>query len=768
MSSEVMLSLDDVWKGVVMGIARAMMARHELRTWTTAIVSVAICFIMGCQATPESLSDQGNDAVSSGQSENDLYLTLVDEASVDLAGEVTILSRQAQVGQPLTWEMTIEGLDSAAENSLLLRWDFGDGGSADGATVVHEFARSGVHVVAVEAFDESGTRVFRHLGAVEIPDVVHQENVTETEVDEDAEVVNGDGAVIIASAGLDQDVDAGEQVLLNGSQTTVDRYRPAVYSWVQTRGPAVALQGANTLTASFEASQMSSYPTELEFRLTVEQGPQLSSDAVVVRVWQSSTSDYLPLSNVNTNASLPRGVVPAFPGAEGLGAMAQGGRGGQVVYVTSTADYDWDEEPIPGTFRWAVEQVSGPRNVLFAVGGNIELTRSVEIDGEDQGWITIAGQTAPGDGIQLTRFGIKIRDGAHDVVIRYLRIRPGFTNWDEWGKDAVTIVSDASRTVSNVILDHCSLEWAIDENANVWGNVRRVTFQWCIFGEGSVFGHVDGAHSCGLLAGGEYSGNYTDYLTVHHNLFVNNKTRNPRLSGLGDLTHVINNVICNIQSCEIQIARQYPDRPSPRVNIIANVIDRSAVWGGSLDYRQINVYGAQGGSNDIVPVDDGSIYVEGNIALPGYKMDPDEDDWKLVRDMQGNLANQELSLLKRRQEPWPDESTVPVSVNSALDVKEIVVANAGATFPRRDIVDARIIQEAEDGTGTPGFGTEDDYQDWPMLASGQSMQDSDSDGMPDGWEADRNLDPTDPSDGALDRNSDGYTNLEEYLHWLVK
>ncbi len=574
-------------------------------------------------------------------------------------------------------------------------------------------------------------------------------------------------SAVAAEAGPNQDVLVGERVVLNASRSSIDSTRPASYLWMQIAGPAVELQAADTLFAFFDAPvTVASDPAVLEFRLLVAQDGKTDTDTTVVQVW--SREGQSNPDGVTTSGLLPDGVVPAFPGAEGVGAMARGGRGGRAVYVTNLFDYDWDEDPIPGSFRWAVEKEVGPRFVIFAVGGTIPLTRRVQMKGENGSYITIAGQTSPGDGIQFQYHGLCVRDGAHDVVIRYLRIRPGFTSWEEWDKDCLNVQGTTEAPAHDVIIDHCTLEWSIDENANVWGDVQRVTFQWCILAEGSEFGHVEGPHSDGFLAGGMYSRDVDDYLTIHHCLIASNRVRNPRLATCGAVSHLINNFICNIKSTEMQIYRKGADEPSPRVNIIGNVIERTPAWAGDLRYRQINVYGFTNDSGVVVPVDDASIFVQGNIALPDYKTDPDADDWVLVRDMQGSLQDQDLDPAKRRWTPWHDESVVPVTVDSALSVKELVLEHAGATYPRRDAVDMRIIQEARDGTGQPGFGTFEDHENWPMLRSGPALPDTDGDGMPDAWEVAQGLDPANPSDGPADAGNNGYTNLETYLNWIVQ
>ncbi|HSD27428.1 MAG TPA: pectate lyase, partial [Vicinamibacteria bacterium] len=200
------------------------------------------------------------------------------------------------------------------------------------------------------------------------------------------------------------------------------------------------------------------------------------------------------------------GPPPAFPGAEGFGAATPGGRGGRVVFVRNLEDSG------PGSFREAVE-ARGPRTVVFRVGGLITLRSKVAIA---EPFLTIAGQTAPGDGICFRAQAVEI--GTHDVVVRHLRFRPGDVSGAE--VDGLSVGSGARR----VILDHCSAGWSVDESLSLGGDVRDVTVQWCLIAEAlnrSV--HRKGPHGYGSLM--RASGG----VTLHHNLWAHNAARNPRL-----------------------------------------------------------------------------------------------------------------------------------------------------------------------------------------------------------------------------------------------
>jgi len=219
--------------------------------------------------------------------------------------------------------------------------------------------------------------------------------------------------------------------------------------------------------------------------------------------------------------------LPAFPGAEGFGAQTPGGRGGKVIPVVNLNDSG------PGSLRAACE-AEGARIVIFRVAGIIDLKKNIKVT---EPFLTLAAQTAPGDGICLRGFALEIR--THDVIVRYLRSRPGAGSGKE--VDAMDVGSGAH----DVVIDHCSATWAVDENLSPSGSISNVTVQWCLIAEGLNHSiHHKGAHGYGSLVravGG---------LSLHHNLWAHNNARNPRL---GENYHqppyptfdVRNNVIYN-------------------------------------------------------------------------------------------------------------------------------------------------------------------------------------------------------------------------------
>ncbi len=447
-------------------------------------------------------------------------------------------------------------------------------------------------------------------------------------------------------------------------------------------------------------------------------------------VWTGCAAAALALAAA---AALPaRAQIPAFPGAEGFGASTPGGRGGAVVEVTNLNDAG------PGSLRDALQVRTGARTVVFRVSGTIALASRIEMKAANS-FVTVAGQTAPGEGIQLKNYGLMLRDGVHDVVVRHLRIRPGDTTPGDWNKDGVLVYGYGGTPVYNVVFDHVSVEWAIDENVDVWDWVQSVTFQWCVIAEGSMTGHAEGPHSMGMLAGAHPKIN----LSVHHCLFAHNAARNPRLGdnreGVGD---VRNNVIYNWRN--FGPAENYGGAP---VNYVGNVF----LAGPNSSTVERSVFTVPDRTNSTGV----RLYVDGNrgpLCPEGCA-----DDWDLrVVFAEDNQVYPADEALNRIYDPLP---APPVTTWPAAAVVDAVLDGAGATLPRRDAVDARIVAEVRARTGQVGIGS-----DYPVLRAVAPPPDSDHDGMPDAWEAAHGLDPIDADDRNGDLNGDGYTNLEEYLN----
>jgi len=420
-------------------------------------------------------------------------------------------------------------------------------------------------------------------------------------------------------------------------------------------------------------------------------------------------------------------TIPAFPGAEGFGAYARGGRGGRVIQVTNLKDAG------PGSFREAVE-AEGPRIVVFRVSGNIELKSGVFIQNP---FITIAGQTAPGDGICLKNYlGIR----THDVVLRYIRIRPG-----DVSGGAIDALGGIGCT--NIIVDHCSASWSVDECVSFYRDNKNTTIQWCMIAESLAHSvHPKGRHGYGGIWGGTNA-------SFHHNLLAHHTSRTPRFDGAeSDTVDHRNNVIYNWG-----FNSSYGNEAG-RVNMIANYYKSGPATLKKVRGRIVEAYK----ENDSWA---GRFYIARNHVERFPEVTTDNR-----KGVHGKAPLDEIMLKK----PIP---AAPVTPQSADKAYELVLAGVGANFPKRDALDTRIVEETRTGTakygkiwnggGTGIIDSQKDVGGWPELKSAPAPADSDRDGMPDAWEKKRGLDPNDASDGAKDRDKDGYTNVEEYINGLV-
>ncbi len=418
----------------------------------------------------------------------------------------------------------------------------------------------------------------------------------------------------------------------------------------------------------------------------------------------------------------------AFPGAEGFGAYSKGGRGGQVIHVTNLDDKG------PGSLRWAVEQ-EGPRTVVFEISGTIELKNTLSIENP---YITIAGQTAPGDGICIRNDGLVIK--THDVIIRYLRCRLGDQGDDG---DAVSISEGA-----NIILDHCSAGWSLDETLSASTDeptLTNVTVQWCFITEALNPEN----HGYGSLIRGTGGAKYS----FHHNLYAHNRGRNPRPGNYDRNPH-----------------DEDPDGLllDFRNNVIYN-------WGGgyagyNADQESVTFLNYVG--NFLIPgpnsEDKGKAYRTGSpynksfFAGNIYNYQILENQWDLV------LFDEDWSddIIREYKQNQPFE-TGPIKDEDAWTAYARVMAAGGASLPTRDANDTRVVNEVQTRTGQI-INSQEEVGGWPQLDSTPAPTDSDRDGMPDLWEAEHGLNPSDPGDGNKDQNGDGYTNLEDYLNGLCK
>ena len=447
----------------------------------------------------------------------------------------------------------------------------------------------------------------------------------------------------------------------------------------------------------------------------------------------------LSVHTANTIGSTDKYKISAFPGAEGAGAVTPGGRGGKVIEVTNLNDSG------PGSLREAVE-ADGPRIVVFRVSGIITLEKLLTISNP---FITIAGQTAPGDGICIRGHTTEIN--THDVVLRYLRFRRGNI------KDRNDALG--GYPVRNIIVDHCSASWGLDENLSLYrymqkmpdGRYRKMpvenlTIQWCISSEALDLNN----HAFGATWGGRNC-------SFHHNLFACNTGRNPSI-GWGDHFDFRNNVLFNWRHRTVD-----GGDASSMVNIVANYYKPGlAVNEGAIRHRicrpqHLDMYSeAQR---------DGKWYVADNVVVGNPKVTA--DNWNGGVQFDDVTSEGQLKALIERVRATAAIPAPPITQQSAERAYELVLAHAGATLPERDAVDARIIEFVR--TGRPTFGkgiidTPADVGGWPDYESIPAPADGDHDGMPDEWEDKFGLNPNDPSDGASDADSDGYTNVEEWLN----
>jgi pectate lyase len=433
--------------------------------------------------------------------------------------------------------------------------------------------------------------------------------------------------------------------------------------------------------------------------------------------------------------------VKAFPTAEGFGAQALGGRGGRVIEVTNLNDSG------PGSLR-ACATATGSRTCVFRVSGTIELQSSIIVT-EPNSYLTIAGQTAPGGGIQLKNWYVGIEYGAHDVVVRHLRVRQGTDaspvdiNNDCGG----LIVYDPTGWVRDVIVDHCSIAWSCDDSLNVWNHVTNTTLQWNLVGEGLTNADYPGANSKGFIVQGEY-------ISAHHNLFVHMASRDPASANLATFDFV-NNVVYNFASCHGNADFNHPDYPdfSVRVNFVGNK------YVAGPETALMCVLGMLSGY-------DTRLYVSDNWTpfCPGGECGPSE--WNL------GFVDGDLFKASGWSETTPASEgkfrayapfTAPaVTRTSIANVEDVVAAGAGAIRPARDSLDARLVSELRTRTGHLGR----EGAPYPVLVSATAPADSDHDGMPDAWELTRGLSPDDASDGPR-ASANGYTNLENYLNELA-
>jgi pectin methylesterase-like acyl-CoA thioesterase len=409
--------------------------------------------------------------------------------------------------------------------------------------------------------------------------------------------------------------------------------------------------------------------------------------------------------------------LAAFPGAEGAGANAKGGRGGDVYHVNNLNDSG------VGSLREAVRTATGPRTIVFDVAGTINLITRLNIN---KSFLTIAGQTAPGDGVTVAGHSTVV--SGNNVVIRYLRFRVGDTNCPAIQDDALWV----DRT-SDVILDHVSASWSVDETLSVTES-NRVSVQWSFITESMKQScHEKGAHGYGSLI--RYG---TGQVTYHHNLYAHHDSRNPRVGDNIGLDFV-NNVIYDWGG---ESSYSGPaEEGSPRVNYVGNYL----VAGPMTASSKLRAFSSGGATTQIY---------QSNNLLDGDKdgtRDGTNNEWSMFI---GSYTKREPARFEFAQ----------VNTHDAATAYELVLKTAGSSL-KRDSVDERVQGEVRSETGRH-INSQNEVGGFPVLNPGTALNDADNDGIPDEWESNHGLNPTDGADGSA-VTAGGYTNLELYLNDLV-
>jgi len=459
---------------------------------------------------------------------------------------------------------------------------------------------------------------------------------------------------------------------------------------------------------------------------------------------------------------LLKATIPVFPGAEGGGAFTPGGRGGKVVVVTSLADEG------PGTLREACE-TGGARIVVFNVAGIIRLSTPIHLRAP---YITIAGQTAPGDGICVT--GSSFLIDTHDVVLRHIRFRRGAQDV-AFRDDAV-----GGNPVGNIMIDHVSASWGLDENMSIYRHVYdrdssgkgeklptvNVTIQNSIFSEAMDAYN----HAFGSTIGGHNS-------MFARNLWASNISRNCSV-GMDGGFNFVNNVVFNWWNRSVDGG----DNKS-FFNIINNYFKPGPITplDKPISYRLLK---PEAGRDKSHPVSFGKAFVSGNVVEGNAKVTKNNWDGGVQLAEEFKLEDYVKDIRVDKAFEMP-----PVTVMDTKKVYSFVLENAGANFPKRDAVDTRIVKTVVTGKAiyvenAPLFIPKyvkrrlpaDSYKQGIITDirqvgglpeyKGQPVIDTDMDGMPDAWEKANGLNPNDPTDAVKDCNGDGYTNIEKYINGI--
>jgi pectate lyase len=441
--------------------------------------------------------------------------------------------------------------------------------------------------------------------------------------------------------------------------------------------------------------------------------------------------------------------TPAFPGAEGFGAYTTGGRGGKVLIVTNLNDDG------AGSFRQAAT-AKGKRIIVFAVSGTIHLQSKLGIKGD----ATVAGQTAPGDGICLADYPVSL--AGDNIIVRYLRFRMGDKNQNTGQVDgAGSDDAFGGGKHTNVIIDHCSMSWSTDEVCSVYDG-DSTTLQWNLISEPLNYSyHFEKGdkdferHGYGGIWGGKH-------LSAHHNLFAHCISRNPRFAGIRttheELVDYRNNVIYNWghntvyggEGGTYNIAgNYYKYGPSTNNNVRCRIVNPSRQKSPAIPFGKYYV------ADNYV---DQSPEVTANNHIGVHMGDGTEDD------KQQTLVSAPFTVM-------------PINTQKATEAYKLVLANVGASLPVRDTLDQRVIRDVMNRTGRfidvqggypHGTPYEKTVNAWPALRSLPAPADADQDGMPDDWERKHGLNPNNAADAGAFTIQKVYSNIETYINSLVK
>jgi len=467
--------------------------------------------------------------------------------------------------------------------------------------------------------------------------------------------------------------------------------------------------------------------------------------AVILAILCFSFTNCSSQNKLKTNHD-PDTKPVAFPGAEGFGKYTIGGRGGRVVIVSNLNDNG------PGSFREAVT-AKDTRTIIFTISGTIHLQTKLVIAGN----CTIAGQSAPGDGVCVADKAVIL--GGNNIIVRYLRFRMGDRYANEGMIDGAGGDDAFGGTHrSNIMIDHCSISWSTDEAFSVYGG-DSTTLQYNIISEPLNYSyHFETGdkdfehHGYGAIWGGKH-------FSAHHNLFAHCANRTPRFDGIRNIPEenadITNNVIYNWEGNNTYAGE------GGTYNIINNYYKPGPSTKKSVMGRIANPY-----KNASIPF--GKWYVNGNFVEASPEITA--DNWKGVTMEKGNADDKINSKLAN---PF----AVPeMRIENAEIAYNTTLQYAGASFPKRDTLDERIVNDVRNRTGRiidvqGGFPHGTSYEisksAWPALNSLPAPVDTDQDGLPDEWEKKRKLDPNDPKDASLLSRNSFYTNLEIYLYELI-